>query len=288
VSLQLSATDSNNSTLSYQASGLPSGLSIDSTTGLISGTVASGDAANGPYTVTVSATDTQGNSSAQQFTWNVNAPANTLTLTNPGNQSNAEGDNVSLQVAANDTDGDTLTYSASGLPIGLMIDPSSGLISGTVDYSAAEISWGQYNVTVTVNDGNGQTASQSFVWAIANTPRPPWLEYPTFQASPIGANVSLQLVGGSPDNETLTYSASGLPPGLSVDPNTGLISGTITGPAQSYTVTATVTDTSNLKASQTFTWQVGTPQILRTCLPSRGVTKSAQGSLGRLVGIHLW
>ena len=77
--------------------------------------------------------------------------------------------------------------------------------------------------------------------------------------------VSLQLVGGSPDGKTLTYSATGLPAGLSINADTGLISGTITAAAGSYTVTATVTDTSNLSASQTFTWQVTSglaPQVL--------------------------
>jgi hypothetical protein len=262
VSLQLSA---NGSGLTYRASGLPSGLSLNTSTGLISGTVASGDAANGPYTATVTATDTQGHSSAQQFTWNVNVPANSLTLTNPGHQSNAESDNVSLQVQASDPDGDTLEYAASGLPIGLLIDPTTGLISGTVDYSAAEISGGQYHVIVTVDDGNGQTISQSFVWTIADAPQAPWLQYPEFQDSQTNTSASLQLVGGSPDGKALSYSATGLPAGLSVNPTTGIISGTITAAPGSYTVTATVTDTSNLTASQTFTWQVtsgSAPQVL--------------------------
>jgi len=261
VSLQLSASDANNSTLTYQASGLPDGLSIDSTSGLISGTIASGDSANGPYTVTVSASDSQGYSASQQFTWNVNVPANSLTLTNPGNQSNAEGDNVSLQVQASDSDGDFLEYAASGLPIGLWIDPNTGLIQGTVDYSAAEISNGLYNVTVTVNDGNGDTASQSFVWTIANTEQGPWLASPGMQSNEIGNQVSLQLYGGSPDGNPLTYSATGLPAGLGIDATTGLISGTVQGPNQSYSVTVSVTD-NILTAQQTFTWQVGQPTVI--------------------------
>jgi hypothetical protein len=120
-------------------------------------------------------------------------------------------------------------------------------------------------VTVTVNDGNGQTVNQSFVWSISDTPQAPWLAYPEFQDSETGTSASLQLVGGSPNGKALTYSATGLPAGLSVDANTGLISGTITAAAQSYTVTATVTDTSNQSASQTFTWQVASgaaPQVL--------------------------
>jgi hypothetical protein len=265
VSLQLSASDANNSTLTYQASGLPSGLSINSGTGLISGSIATGDSANGPYTVTVMATDSQGNGSTEQFNWNVNAPASVLTLTNPGNQSNAENDNVSLQINASEPGNDDLEYAANGLPVGLMIDPVTGIISGTVAYGAAEISGGQYNVTVTVNDGEGQTASQSFVWSIAATPQAPWLEYPGFQDDQTGTAVSLQLAAVSPDGEALTYSATGLPAGLSLNASTGLISGTITAAMGSYTVTATATNTSNLSMSQTFTWQVpcgSAPQVI--------------------------
>ena len=55
-------------------------------------------------------------------------------VTNPGNQFGTEGDNVSLQIAATDADPCTgLTYSATGLPPSLTIDPNSGLISGILD-----------------------------------------------------------------------------------------------------------------------------------------------------------
>ncbi|MEE4174814.1 MAG: tandem-95 repeat protein, partial [Xanthomonadales bacterium] len=54
-------------------------------------------------------------------------------VTNPGGQSNTEGDLVSLQIVASDTDLDPLGYSAINLPPGLSIDPTSGLISGTID-----------------------------------------------------------------------------------------------------------------------------------------------------------
>ena len=56
-------------------------------------------------------------------------------VTNPGNQTNAESDNISLPINANDGDTDQtqgLTYSASGLPPGLSINPNTGLITGTI------------------------------------------------------------------------------------------------------------------------------------------------------------
>jgi len=196
VSLQLSASDSGNAALTYGASGLPSGLSVNSATGLISGTVSSGDAANGSYTVTVNASDSAGNSAAQQFTWYVTAPAHAVTLANPGNQSNAAGDVVSLQLQGSDPDGDPLTYTASGLPFGLTIDPNTGLISGTVQPSAAQLAGGQYSVTVTVNDGNGDFASQAFSWTVSNPHAGPWLDNPGSQDNWVGDSITLSLVGG--------------------------------------------------------------------------------------------
>lgn len=56
--------------LTFSASGLPPGLSI-STDGVISGTIASGEAANSPFTVDVTCTDSDGNSVTDQFTWTV-------------------------------------------------------------------------------------------------------------------------------------------------------------------------------------------------------------------------
>ncbi|HEY6791876.1 MAG TPA: malectin domain-containing carbohydrate-binding protein, partial [Trebonia sp.] len=72
---------------------------------------------------------------------------NTVTVTNPGTETWAVGTAASLQVAATDSaSGQTLTYSATGLPAGLSISSTSGLISGTP--TAA----GTGSATVTVKD----------------------------------------------------------------------------------------------------------------------------------------
>ena len=88
-------------------------------------------------------------------------------LTNPGAQSNAEGDKVGLQLNASDPDGNVLTFSTTSLPPGLNIDPATGLISGTLAFGAATSI--PFSVTVTVTD-NGTpplSASVSFPWNIA-------------------------------------------------------------------------------------------------------------------------
>jgi hypothetical protein len=91
---------------------------------------------------------------------------------NPGPQSNAEGDVVGLQINAGDPEGNVLTFSASGLPLGLNINPATGLISGTIAFGAA--SSVLLNVTVIVTD-NGQpslSASVNFPWEIKAFPPP--------------------------------------------------------------------------------------------------------------------
>src|SRR5579884_1422904 len=87
---------------------------------------------------------------------------NTVTVTNPGSQSGTVGSAISaLQIHATDSaSGQSLVYSASGLPAGLSVS-SSGLISGTP--SAA----GTYSVTVTAVDSTGASGSASFTWTIS-------------------------------------------------------------------------------------------------------------------------
>jgi hypothetical protein len=92
------------------------------------------------------------------------APANVApTVTNPGNQDSLESNPVYLQIQATDSDQppQTLTYSATGLPPGLAINSSSGLISGTISVGAAANS--PYSVIVSVSDGI-TNSSKAFSW----------------------------------------------------------------------------------------------------------------------------
>jgi serine protease len=175
---------------------------------------------------------------------------NTVTVTNPGNQTTTVGTAVSLQIHASDSaSGQTLTYSATGLPAGLSIS-SSGLISGTP--SAA----GTSSVTVTAKDTTNATGSTSFTWTVnsagGNTVT---VNNPGNQTSTVGSAVSLQITGSdSASGQTLTYSATGLPAGLSIS-SSGLISGTPTTAATS-SVTVTAKDTTNASGSASFSWTV--------------------------------
>ncbi len=89
---------------------------------------------------------------------------NTVTVTSPGNQTGTVGTAVSLQMHATDSQsGQTFTWSATGLPTGLSINSSTGLISGTPSAN------GTFSVTVTARDTTNASGSTSFTWTIGTT-----------------------------------------------------------------------------------------------------------------------
>ncbi len=166
-------------------------------------------------------------------------------------QEGTEGEAGSLQVIASDSDGDTLIYSAEGLPPDLTIDPATGLISGTFSCESA----GNHMIIVTVSDGTA-SATDAFLGIVAEACDPPVITNPGDQTSAEGDAVSLPIVATHPTGGVLTYSAEGLPADLTIDPATGLISGTLScESAGTPSVTVTATDGIDV-VSETFVWTV--------------------------------
>ncbi|WP_372482555.1 M4 family metallopeptidase [Streptomyces bambusae] len=88
---------------------------------------------------------------------------NGVTVTNPGPQSTVTGSAVNLQIQATSTNQGALSYAATGLPTGLSINSSTGLITGTAGTA------GTYNTTVTVTDSANQTGTASFAWTVGTS-----------------------------------------------------------------------------------------------------------------------
>lgn len=83
-----------------------------------------------------------------------------MSVTNPGSQKSKAGTPVKLQIKAIATLSLALAYRATGLPAGLSINSSTGLISGTPSTA------GTWSATVTVRDKPGASGSVMFTWTV--------------------------------------------------------------------------------------------------------------------------
>jgi large repetitive protein len=166
-----------------------------------------------------------------------------------GDRSSVMGQSVSLSLSASDPDGDAVSYSAVGLPPGLTLDPSSGLVSGLI--SAA----GNYSVVVQALDGRGGVAGRTFAWSVAAA---------GFTINPV---IAAPVVSGR--NATYTVSTNG---GAGVryrwnfgdgTPETGNTTGTTIrhayGASGLYTVTVTATDANGNVSTLSFLQAVYVP-----------------------------
>lgn len=146
----------------------------------------------------------------------------------------------------------------SVFPTGLSMD-ANGVISGTVDPSVGS---GKYTITVTATDSNHVSYSKLMSIAVIGTPPslPNISPYGTLLDDPtLGLTTSLGLFVSGGGGAPFTWTATGLPPGMSIRAGSGVTSQYITpGDAEiwgvptafgTYNVQVTVTD--GLGASST-------------------------------------
>src|SRR5208282_2953536 len=229
--------------LSYSVSpSLPSGLSMASATGAITGTPALTSAATS-YTVTV--TDANNATATASFSLTVNGPVvatqavASMTLT----QNHAA---TSFTPVTGGGGTGALSYSVlPALPAGLSMAPATGAITGTPSVALAATSY-----TVTVTDTNGAAATASFALIVNSAVTLLATASSATQVGQFYRQTNVASTGTAP--YTYSLSAGTLPAGTTLNASTGTVFGTsTTAGAFSYTIEATDSGSPAQTATQT-------------------------------------
>ncbi len=224
---------------------------------------------NGTATVTYLITDGNGGFSTATAVITV-APVNDAPDVTPlPDRANLDSDAISIPAGAqfSDREGDTLAFSATGLPTGLSIDPVTGLISGTIDPGASAVNSGVYSITVTADDGNGGVSSTTFTWTISNiAPTATNDTASTNEDTPV--TIAVRANDNDPDGDPLTIATASAPNGTVVINPDGTITYT---PNTNFngtdTITYTVSDGNGGTATATVTVSVASGNDAPTVAP---------------------
>lgn len=223
---------------------LPAGLSLNASSGVITGTYSG---TTGSVTVTTQAIDQGGTgcSSTRNYTVNMVVICPTISLSGnpaPGTVATTYSDN-SIS-ASNGTSPYRFSISGGSLPNGLILNSANAVISGLPTRA------GTFGFTVLATDTNGCSGTSNFSSTI---------NCPTIAVSPAtlpngttGVAYSRTCSASGGDNSfTFSVSSGALPTGLSLNSTNGVISGTPTN-VGAYVFTITATDTSTCVGANTY------------------------------------
>ncbi len=279
-------------TYSVSAGALPAGLSLNPSTGVISGTptkAASGPAAN----ITFKVTDSQSPPATDTATGAINIagppPLNLPFPAGPAANGTVGTPYVFRLAATGGSAPYTYTVSTGTLPAGLSLNSSTGVISGT---PTKAVSGPSANITLMVTDSESPAATKTATGAI-NIAAPPPLNLP-FPAGPaangtVGTPYSVTLAAtGGIAPYAYSVSTGTLPAGLSLNSSTGVISGTptkaVSGPAAAITFMVVDSESPSVSKTATGNINIAAPPALTLPFPAG---PAANGTVGTPYSVTL-
>jgi hypothetical protein len=248
---------------------LPPGLSLDTASGVISGTPIGG-ASGAPLTFQV--TDSASPAATSKTTLTLTVAAGSLSVTTRSLHDAVLG--VAYEetlTAAGGVAPYTWTLTSGTLPAGLQLNAATGAITGTPTVQSAGTA-----LTFKVTDSASPAASVSVNLSLAVTEGQIVISTTSLPDGQIGVPYSTTLsASGGSGAFTWTITAGALPAGLNLDAASGVIAGTPTATAAQLPLTFTVTDAGTPAQSQSaaYTLTISPPGISVSVTPRRaGVT----------------
>ena len=201
LTIILEGSDADGDDLTYSIEGEPTGASLSEQT--FSWKPSSAQV--GDYEVTFIVEDGRGGSDRQSVT--INVEANQIPeLASIGHQTIGEGEVLMIILEGSDADGDDLTYSVAGEPIG------ASLSEQTFSWRPSSTQVGSYEITFTVGDGRGGSDSQSVSINVEANQIPELASIGPHTAEE-GSALTIILEGSDADGDALTYGVERPPTG---------------------------------------------------------------------------
>jgi len=249
--LIITATDPQGDDVTFSASGLPDGLTIDPSSGEITGTISidaltGGPASDGVHEVTITATDDSPDNNSSDATFIFTVVERTITILSPADGATVPSSGFTIEWESTGGATDVFEHIHVMLLGGPYTDdgftrfgsqPLNGSVDVPTDGSGPypDLPPGDYEIQLRWAYPDHveldlalvpPTSINVTIADIANLP--PEVTNPGEQNSIEGQTVNLPIVATLPETgQTLSYGATGLPPSLSIDSVTGVISGTL-------------------------------------------------------------
>ncbi len=247
---------------SFIALGLPTGVTLDAGSGLISGT----PSVNGTFSVAVTARNGNGTSLVQNLTLTIARPSSVPVISNDSRVNVRIGQYLQLDLTASNS---PTVYHATGLPTGLSLNASTGSITGTPTLL------GSITASVWAENAAGFGPAQDIIFDLEASPAAPVILLPNPEVEAyLGQSFSYTITA---INSSQSFAAGNLPPGLTLGTVSGVIAGTPTVVGSSD-VSLTATNAAGDSVPAILTIVVNSPpsapEISNTSLP-RGRTGTA-------------
>jgi fibronectin type 3 domain-containing protein/predicted esterase len=268
--LTITATDEDEDAITLSVSGLPTFATFtDNLNG--TGTLEAHPGTNdgGTYNLTVTATDSQGGSSTQNFSITVNVPVNhspVLTAVTP--QTVIVPNSLTIGLAATDEDGDAITLSVSNLPsFAVFTDSANG--KGSIVVNPTTGTEGLYEVTVTATDIHGASVSEVVVILISAEGAPvnnvPVITPIAASTVVVPDTLVIPVAAVDPDEDAITLSVSNLPAFATFTDSLNGKGSIVIIPsatdAGTYNLVVVATDSKGVSSNQTVSLTVSLPVV---------------------------